>query len=357
MNALREALIDLGAIRHNVLELRARVSPAALMVVIKADAYGHGAPVIAQTAVDAGTRFLGTLDIATALGLRAAGIGREVDILTWQYGPFEDFRAAIDAGITLGVSRQSELDRIEAAASGEVASLHLKIDTGLNRNGATAADWPALVTRALALQTAGIARVVGVFTHIAEASDAEDDLAVERFRAAISQAEELGATFAVRHLAASSAGFRRDDVRFDMVRMGGHVWGIPSFDGITPAEMNLRPALTLSAAITAVEPLGDGAGYLVEVPLGFADGIPRNVRSLVDVAVGGIRYPLVDEIGHSSFTLRVEAPVVVGDRAVLFGPGDSGEQTVREWGDLSGTLGDEIVARLGERIERRYLPA
>jgi len=356
MNALREALIDLGAIRHNVLELSARVAPAALMVVIKADAYGHGAPVIAQTAVDAGSRFLGTLDIGTALALRAAGIGREVDILTWQYGPFEDFRAAIDAGVTLGVSRQSELDRVESAGSGEIASLHLKIDTGLNRNGATAADWPALVTRALELQAAGIARIAGIFTHIAEASDEEDDLAVLRFRAAIDEGERLGAHFAVRHLAASSAGFRRDDVRFDMVRMGGHVWGIPSFDGITPAEMNLRPALTLSALVTAVEPLGDGSS-LVEVPLGYADGIPRGVRSLVEVAVGGIRYPLVDEIGHSTFTLRVDAPVEVGDRVVLFGPGDSGEQTVREWGDLSGTLGDEIVARLGERIERRYLPA
>jgi len=356
MNALREAVIDLGAIRHNVLELSARVAPAALMVVIKADAYGHGAPVIAQTAVDAGTRFLGTLDISTALALRAAGIGRDVDILTWQYGPFEHFRAAIDAGITLGVSRQSELDRIESAGSGEVASLHLKIDTGLNRNGATAADWPHLVARALELQAAGLARIDGVFTHIAEASDAEDDLAVERFLAAIAVGESLGAHFAVRHLAASSAGFRRDDVRFDMVRMGGHVWGIPSFDGITPAEMNLRPALTLSALVTAVEPDGDG-GSIVEVPLGYADGIPRGVRSLVEVAVGGIRYPLDDEIGHSSFTLRVDRPVSVGDRAVLFGPGDSGEQTVREWGDLSGTLGDEIVARLGERIERRYLPA
>jgi alanine racemase len=356
MTPLREAVIDLGAIRHNVLELSVRVQPAALMVVIKADAYGHGAPVIAQTAVDAGIRFLGTLDLTTALALRSAGIDHSVDILTWQYGPFEQFREAIDAGITLGVSRQSELDRIEAAGSAEVASLHLKIDTGLNRNGATATDWPALVGRALELQAAGIARVSGVFTHIAEASDEEDDLAVERFRTAIAEAERLGARFAVRHLAASSAGFRRDDVRFDMVRMGGHVWGIPSFDGITPAEMNLRPALTLSATVTAVEPDGTGAS-IVQIPLGYADGIPRNVSGVVEVAVGGIRYPLESGIGHSSFTLRVDAPVAVGDTAVLFGPGDAGEQTVREWGDLSGTLGDEIVARLGERIVRRYLPA
>ncbi|MEP6480698.1 MAG: alanine racemase [Rhodoglobus sp.] len=358
MTGMRVATVDRGALRHNIGVLSQRVAPAALMVIVKADAYGHGAVEVARVAVECGIRHLGALDLGTGLRLREAGIPRDVVVLAWHFGPDEVFGEAIVAGVSLGVSQLSELDRIEKSNVDVEAFVHLKIDTGLRRNGATAEDWPGLVQRALDLQARGIVRIIGVWTHIAEASEEEDTEAVRRFDAAIAVAEALGARFELRHLAASSAGFRRDDVRFDLVRMGGHVWGIPSFDGITASEMGLRPVMTLSATITAIEPIELASGeqaQLAEVPLGFVDGIPRNVAGAVSVAVNGKRYPIDREIGHSSFLLEVDEGVRVGDSAGLFGSGDHGEQTVREWGDLTDTLGDEIVARLGSRIDRIYV--
>lgn len=353
---LREAVVDLGAVRHNATALAQRVAPARLMVVVKADAYGHGRVEIARAVVAAGIRDLGALDVETALALREAGIPRDVTVLAWHHGPGEHFGAAIDAGVALGVSQLSELERIRSASSASAASVHLKIDTGLHRNGATEQDWPPLVVRAIELQREGILRIDGVFTHIAEASEDEDTAAMRRFERAIALAESRGAAFAVRHLAASSAGFRRADVRFDMVRMGGHVWGIPSFDGITPEEMGLVPALTLTARVTHLEIGSDDRVRRAEVPLGFVDGVPPNARGRVEVAIRGRRYRLDGAIEHGAFTVTVDDVVELGDPVTLFGPGSHGEQTVRQWGDLTGTLGDEIVARIHPRVPRRYLP-
>ncbi|WP_165064064.1 alanine racemase [Marisediminicola senii] len=348
-----EAVIDLAAFDANVRHLAATVAPAELMVVVKADAYGHGALETALRAARSGATRLGTLDIPTALAIRAAGVGPDVTIFAWQYPPNQDFRAAVAARIDLGVSRVDELRAMAAVADGVPARLHLKIDTGLQRNGATTAEWPVLVAEARRLQAEGSVRAHGIWTHIAEASDDEDSLSIMRFRDAIAVADQLGVHFAVRHLAASSAGFRREDARFDMVRMGGHCWGIPSFDGVTPLQMGLRPVMTLVTEVDAVRHTADGA-VEVELPLGYADGIPPAAAGLVHVAVGGRQYPVVS-VAVDSMVLRADAPVRVGDRATLFGTGDDGEQTVRQWGDLIGTLGDEIVTRIAPSVPRRYV--
>lgn len=350
-----EAIVDLDAFAANVTHLRETVAPAELMVVLKANAYGHGVVEVGLAAVRAGSTRLGTLDIDSALALRSVGIGQAVSIMAWQYPPEQSFEQAIAAGVDLGVSRFSELAGMAdgAAAAGRPARLHLKIDTGLYRNGVTAAEWPEFVTAALELEQRGLAEVYGVWTHIAEASDDEDTLALRRFLDAVEVAEKLGARFVMRHLAASSAGLRRADVRLDMVRMGGHCWGIPSFDGVTPAEIGLTPVMTLRSRVTALRTGADGARLAV-IPLGYADGIPAGAAGTVDVAIGGTRHRVV-EVGADATTVRLNGDAAWGDDVVLFGPGTAGEQTVREWGDLVGTLGDEIVTRITTRVPRRYI--
>jgi alanine racemase len=357
---LIEAVVDLDAFGANLEHLRQTVAPAELMVVVKADAYGHGRVPMATQAVKSGIRSIGALDLDTAIALRDSGVRDDVTVLAWLYPPGEDFTAAIRNRIDLGVSSTTELASITAAARllaaepGFVAPrIHLKLDTGLHRNGATSDDWPSLVDAAVGAERAGLIRTHAVWTHIAEASEDEDTLSLERFLDGVAVARGRGATVTVRHLAASSAGLRREDVRLDMVRMGGHCWGIPSFDGVTPAEIGLTPVMTLRATVLGTRYTSER--LLAWVSAGYGDGIPRNVAGKVSVAVQGVQHPVL-EVGRDHLVIDVTgSTVAAGDGAVLFGTGAEGEQTVRQWGDLSGTLGDELTSLVAARVPRRYV--
>lgn len=357
---LIEAVVDLDAFSANVAYLRTTVAPAELMVVVKADAYGHGRLRIAAQAVACGIRSIGALDLDTAIALRTAGIQDDVTVLAWLYPPGDDFIPAIRNRIDLGVSSVTELAAITAAASrltgepGFVAPrAHLKLDTGLHRNGATSEDWPALVDAAVQAERAGLIRTHAVWTHIAEASEDEDTLALERLLDGVAVARQRGATVNVRHLAASSAGLRREDVRLDLVRMGGHCWGIPSFDGVTPAEIGLTPVMTLRAQVLGTRETN--GRLLAWVSAGYGDGIPRNVAGKVTVAVRGVQHPVTAVERDHLIVDATGSSVVAGDSAILFGTGAEGEQTVRQWGDLTGTLGDELTSLIASRVPRKYV--
>lgn len=343
---MSEARIDLAAYRRNLATIATRVAPASVMAVVKADAYGHGLLPMARAALEAGIRWFGSLDIATGLALRAGGVGDESSILAWLLGPDEDYAAAVDAQIDLGISTIAQLESIAAAAHDSSARLHLKIDTGLHRNGSSAADWPRLVSRAVELSTAGRVELVGVFTHIAEASFDEDSAAIERFHEAIAVAESLGAAFEVRHLAASAASFARGDARFDLVRIGAFGYGIAPGDGVGPAELGLTPVMTLTARV--VESVDESS----VLGIGLADGISSAVVGAVSVALDGRRYGV---IAIDAGTMTVAGPGRRGDNAVLFGAGLRGEQTLQEWADATGTIGEEIVTRLTARVTRTYV--
>lgn len=347
-----EATVDLTAFGKNVRHLSSTVAPSELMVVLKADAYGHGLVPMARAAIDAGARCIGVLDIDSALAIREAGIGPDTMVMAWQYGPAQNFSAAVSAQIDLGVSQQRELHAIVSAVTTVPASVHLKIDTGLNRNGAADRDWPALVASARELRDEGRIRISGVWSHIAEASEDEDTESMRRFERAIDVALDLGVEFPIRHLAASSAGLRRSDIRYDMVRMGGHCWGIPSFDGVTPSQIGIIPVMTLRSEIT--ETLTQCGERMAVLALGHADGIPARAAGRVDVALAG-RRASVRHVGVDFMLVAVDDSARVGDVATLFGPGLDGEQTVREWGDLTDTLGDEIVTRISRSVPRRYV--
>ena len=340
------AAIDLSAYRRNLARLAERVAPAALMAVVKADAYGHGLVPIARAAVAAGIGWIGTLDIETGLELRRNGIPRDVAVFTWLLAPQEDYAAAIEAELDFGVSSMGQLEAIADAGASVRARVHLKIDTGLHRNGASVEDWPGLVARALALSDS--VELIGVWTHIAEASDADDSVAIERFTAAVDIAEALGATLGVRHLAASAAAFGRADTRFELVRIGAFSYGISPGGGITPSSLGLEPVMTLTAPVTAVR---DG---LATVGVGFGDGIPSAAAGVLQLSIGG-RLHDIASVQLDCLTVDTgEALVRSGDTAVLFGGGAYGEPTLQEWADELGTIGEEIVTRLGPDIRRRF---
>ena len=166
-----ETVIDLDAVRYNVRLLAARAagSGAATMAVVKADGYGHGAVAVASAALEAGASWLGACSIAEGLALRAAGL--DVPILAWLDLPTVDRAPAIAADIDLSASSPAELDQILAARAGRRARVHLKIDTGLSRNGCPPAEWPSLVARAAAAERAGQIEVVAVWSHLACADE------------------------------------------------------------------------------------------------------------------------------------------------------------------------------------------
>lgn len=340
--------IDLDAYRRNLDVVRARVAPAELLAVVKSDAYGHGLVPLARAAAEAGVAWLGALYPSTARELRAAGIGRHVRLLAWMYDPSELFYDAAELGIDLGVSSLHELRRIAAHGGATPARIHLKIDTGLSRNGATLDAWPGLVEAAVAAQREGSVQIVGAWTHISEASDDEDTHSIRRFEAAIAIAQDLGASFEVRHLAASAASFARADSRFDLVRVGAFTLGIAPGSGLGPAEVGIEPVLTLSAPVVSVR---DGRAVIA---IGYGDGVSTRAAGGVSIAIKGARHPVV-AVEVDSTIVEVADSVTVGDTAYLFGPGDHREATLQEWADATGTIGEELVVSLSPRLPRHYL--
>src|SRR3954451_5570828 len=158
---------DLDGIRYNIEVLGARVDSAALMAVVKADAYGDGLLPAARAALAGGANWLGVAKLPEALALRADGI--DVPILSWLTVPGDVFPAAVAAGIDIGVGAAWTLPEVAAAAqqTGRPARVHLKIDTGMNRNGVAMEDWPDVVDAALKLEAEGCLEAVGVFSHYA----------------------------------------------------------------------------------------------------------------------------------------------------------------------------------------------
>jgi alanine racemase len=347
--------IDLDAFRHNVRTLAAIAAPSRTMLAVKADGYGHGMLSIARAALRSGADSLAVLDVPAALTLRDAGI--EVPLFAWLHGQETDFAAAIDGNVDLGVSSLSELRRItEAGVSARlVASVHLKIDTGLHRNGASPEDWPALVQATLDLQDAGRVRLVGLWSHLADASPEDDAAALAEFQAAIAVAAGLGVPMEgpdrpLLHLAASSAGIRMPEARFDLVRFGIAAYGVSPFDDVDARGLGMRAPMTVFATVIQSR---DGSAVL---DLGSADGIPPSVLgasgSGAEVLLDG-RRAAVTAIDVDS--MRVDSTAAVGAEAVIFGPGDRGEPTAEQWAGWAGTIGDEILARASSRIPRTYL--
>ncbi|MEO7007466.1 MAG: alanine racemase [Terrimesophilobacter sp.] len=342
------ATIDLEAYRDNVARVRDVVAPAELMVMIKGNAYGHGLLPIARSAIDQGITRIGVLEIATGLELRRAGVGQEVSLFAWLLAPDDDYAAAIDSGIELGISDVAQLRAIASSGATKRAILHLKIDTGLHRNGVTEENWPELVREAVALERAGKAQLYAAWTHIAEASEEDDTAAVRRFELAIRVAEELGARFELRHLAASAAGYARADCRFDLVRMGAFTFGISPGGGVTPTQLGLVPVMTLSTHVAQL------ARDSAVVPLGYAQGVPSGAPGILPVTIRGTRHRVL-AVEQNHTVIDAGAGVALGDPVVIFGRAQRGELTLQDWADALGTIGEELVVRVGPDVPRVYL--
>ena len=354
--------IDYDVITHNVATLVKRASGAAVMAVVKSDAYGHGLVASAAAAREGGAAWLGVAQPDEALELRAAGDTEP--ILTWLYGPELHARDLVAAKVDLSVSSPDVLGAIVAAAreSGSTARLHLCVDTGLGREGTTPAALDGLMALIAAAQREGLVRLVGIWSHFAWADQpghATIDAQAEVFRSATARLEEHGLEVELRHLANSAATLTRPDLHFDMVRPGIAVYGLPPVEDPAGENWGLRPAMSVTSELVLVKDVQAGQGvsygheYVTPIPTtlglvaaGYGDGVIRAAGNSAEVEIRGRRYRIAGRVCMDQFVVDL-GPVtecVVGDTVTLIGPDGP---TARDWADAVGTIDYEVVCRFG----------
>lgn len=368
-----QARVDLDAIASNVAVLAAAAPDSAVMAVVKAGGYGHGARPVARAAVRGGASWLGVAQVSEAEYVRAAGVS--VPILAWLFAPSDDLSGAVGAHIDVGVAGVAQLDQVAAAAvkAGVRARVHVKVDTGLGRNGCARETWARTVQAGLAWQAQGRVELVGAWTHMAFAdAPAHPSVLAQRtaFEESLVEAAALGWEPEQTHMANSAATLTCPQAHYTMVRPGIAVYGLsPIPEQASPAELGLVPAMTVRAQVASVKRVraGQGVSYgltytcdrdttLALVPVGYADGLPRAAGNAGPVSIGGNRFTVAGRVCMDQVVVDVgDAPVAAGDWAQLLGTGEDGGPTAQDWAEAAGTINYEIVTRIGPRVPRVYV--
>ena len=372
-----EAVINLDAVCRNLSTIGQELNGPVTMAVVKADGYGHGMVPVARAARAAGVPWLGVALLSEARDLRVSGdTGR---VLAWLWAPGDDHLGpCVEADVDLSVSSTWALAEVADVARrlGVRARVHLKVDTGLSRNGAALSEWTQLLGAARVEQDRGSIEVVGVWSHLANA-DCPDDQSVADQNACFAMADaavvDAGLEPAVRHLANTAAALGYPKTRYDLVRIGIGMYGVsPSTPG-SAAGLGLTGAMTLRARLALVKqiPAGQSVSYGSKwtasrptrvglVPLGYADGVPRAASGRAAVVVAGARCPVLGRIAMDQFVIEIDdglGDVKAGDEVVLFGDESDGAPTADDWAVASDSIGYEIVTRVSSRVPRRYVGA
>ncbi|MGH9245506.1 MAG: alanine racemase [Acidimicrobiales bacterium] len=348
------------AVARNVATARARTR-ARIMAVVKADGYGHGACMVAQAAVAAGAEWLGTTDIAEASQLRAAGLA--VPILTWLNPSGVDAEAAVADQIDIAIGSVDDLEALLEHASSSVR-VHLNLDTGMAREGCPMSEWDALIARARQGQCRGKIRVVGLMGHLPLADQAQpgaNEPAVWHMRQARKAIMAAGFDSPLTHVAATSGTLTDPDTHFGMVRLGAGLVGIdPSETTDLHGASRLTAPIVHRATVDAATPVGYGGTYVTSrstnlgvLPVGYADGIPREISSEASVEIRGRRYPVVGRVSMDQIVIDTGAESFPhGTTATVFGPQGGLTPTIHEWARWAGTIPHTVVTGIGPRVRR-----
>ena len=361
------AEIDLGALRSNFRVLRAVASHGELMVVVKADAYGHGAVTVARTLLDEGCRHLGVATLDEARELREAGIRARVYL---QAGFFAEQAAEIVAlDLTPFVFEAPMIGLIDraAAAAGRIDfPIHVKIDSGATRLGVMPADIPDVIE---AVRAASSVRLEGVCTLLANAGDPKSpitDAQLRAFTGAIETLNAAGMKPSVIHVANSAALVLRNDSHFNLARPGLAIYGLPPVAAVRD-RVELRPVMTFKTRLMQIKraPAGSGVGYghtfitpresLIGVlPVGYADGYRRGLQHGGEVIVRGVRAPVVGAVSMDLTTIDVTdiAGASVGDEVILWGESGGEVISVNDVARMAQTISYEMLCTVGKRVPR-----
>ena len=390
------AVVDPSAITDNVRALKSALDEqTALMAVVKADGYGHGMLATARAALEGGATWLGAAHPASALALSHAGL--DVPILTWMYEPRTAAALLPDlvaAGIDVSVGSMEMLHLvIDASRSVERrARVHLKIDTGMGRNGVLPSRAAPVVQ---AIREEDFVQLVAAWTHLTDAdvpSDPATDQQVDVFDSTVAALTEEFGTIPLQHLANSAALLSRPDLHRDLVRPGIAMYGYPPVE----TDLPLRPAMTVTSRLALVKevPAGTTVGYgrlhtaasttrLGLVPMGYADGLHRaasgKVSVLVRTAEGDRVVPQVGRISMDQIVLDLgpDSVAKAGDEVILFGDARIGHEstpaedgpgpdaagsdgpaatTAYDWARAAGTIPYEVLTSINARVPREVRP-
>ncbi len=371
------AAIDLGALRANAAEAIRLARGRALIGVVKADAYGHGAVPVSRTLLDAGAAMLATWSVGEAVALRDAGIEAPLLVLSGVRDAADaDAAAARDLTCVLHDPEGRDLLVAAARRRGVAARVHVEVDTGMRRMGVAVTDAVELVA---SIADAPDLSLAGVMTHFARADEADLSPTRDQLRAF---AEVLGAVRArgvdpgLVHAANSAALVAAEDLSEagppqDAVRPGLMLYGAQPFRD-RPAA--LRPVMSLRAPVVALRRArkGDAVGYsaryraprdtwIATLGLGYADGVPISATGRGAVWLGGARCPLAGRVSMDYVTVEVDETVVarvgVGDEAVIFGRESGSSEAVlpvEDAADAAETISYELLVRVASRVRRVF---
>ncbi|MFA5138417.1 MAG: alanine racemase [Elusimicrobiota bacterium] len=370
------AEVDLRRLRSNLVRLRRRMPKStAIMLVVKANAYGHGAVEVSRAAEESGCiRWLGVSSVEEGIALRDAGVRKPILILGSLY-PFESTLTAIRYGLRPTVASLDGVRFIAQAAQAlgrlepggrraQPLDCHLKIDTGMGRIGLRS---PAVLEVVDALRRTPGVRLEGVYTHLARA---EDDPVYTRaqlalFRECVRGIERAGLQAPLRHAANSAAALRFPESRWDMVRPGLAAYGLYG-EGFEPV-LSLKTRIVFLKSVGPNTHLGYGRHFktrrnmrVATLPIGYGDGLPRLLSlgpSRAHVLVKGRRCPMVGAMSMDMTLIDVSGvpDVHIGDETVLIGRSGAWEIGARELAAAARTIPYEIVTRLAARVPRVYL--
>ncbi|NHZ70676.1 MAG: alanine racemase [Proteobacteria bacterium] len=360
--------IDLDAIEHNVRTIAQHIAPAELCAVVKADAYGHGDVPVALAAIEAGAGWLAVALVEEGVRLREADV--DIPILVLSEPRLEDVASIVAHGLTPTAYRSEFVDALAEVAS-ETATLpypvHLKLDTGMHRVGASPVEAFEI---ARAIEADERLHLQGVFTHFAVA-DEDAGYTKQQHLALTSFLESLGDEGIhprIIHAANTAASLDLAETRHTMCRVGLGVYGLrPASD--TGPGLDLRPAMTVVSHVQYVRRLPEGArpsyGRIREIagshdvatiPIGYADGVSRTLSVPGEVLICGKRYPFAGQITMDMIIVDVgRDDVPEGERVVLLGRQGSEEISAEDWATMLGTINYEVVCRFGPRLPRRYV--
>ena len=359
--------VDLGVIAHNVKQIKSSTT-AAILAVVKADAYGHGLIPVATSALESGATWLGTALLEEAVALRNAGI--KAPIIAWLTPPHEDFETAITLNIDLSVSSIQLFEEIlgKAKELGIKPRLHFEVDTGMRRGGVLN-QWDDFI--AFALEHQHEYTLAGFWSHFARADEPESSFnAIQQveFESKLLALVAIGLVPEIVHLSNSAALLSNLSARFHMVRLGIAMYGLsPDIKTMGPGSVfNLHPAMSIKAQLHLIKEAkaGDAVGYggteilthdtkLGVVVMGYSDGLPRSTSNAVGVFYDGHRAPLVGRISMDQCVvdLGLDSKAKAGDYVTVMG-GDG--YTIDEWATAANTINYEIVTRIASRVPRIY---
>ncbi len=360
--------VDLDALTHNLDALRAQAR-VPVMAVVKANAYGHGLVPVALHLQAQGAEQLGVAFLEEGVALRRAGVHLPILVMGGIFGPQAAQLIAHDLDIT--VSSLDKLRQVEAAAEalGRKATIHLKIDTGMERIGVHSYHAGPFIEAAAASRWC---TVKGVYSHLACADDPESPmtaLQLERFLEACAHFERIGAPMPVRHLANSGAVLHFPATYLDMVRPGIALYGVLP-DPASRATLDLRPVMSLVSqvvffkVVAAGNPVSYGATWapqvdtrVVTIPMGYGDGFPRSLSSRGEVLVRGQRQPIVGRICMDQFMVDLgpQGTAYNEDEVVLIGLQDGQRIRCEDVAQTAGTIPYEILVGLNTRVPREYV--